>query len=327
MAQGLGLAGGYGAGAAADELQEVLKQRYLEGLQRTAQRERDRAYEQGLQQEAERRREWQVAQDRAMASDKSLADARAAQAARDRAAAEKDANRQTGLQRVIDDPNTPPALRNLLTLNSLGVANVGIHDTETPEAHAAHVRAENQTKSDEAFGEWKRRTDYTESVRDQRPLRPRNARLAPGQDDPGLPHGTQRYLVEIARKHPGDYQHAVAELSTYLQDPQTQRQHPGLSATRAMTALRQSYSGAGRPSDETDALVDAVLSGAGGGAPSNTPPSVNTMRPANVQGGDAQLRERARAAIRERLGRDPSDEEVSKVLANPKNRQLLSGGQ
>lgn len=265
MANGLGLAAGYGAGGASDALSDLLKQKFLEQAERQAQAERQRAFERQRTQDAEHTRQWNLTHERGLATDKSLADARAAEAARDRAEADKAARRQEGLQRFIDDPSTPPQLRTLLSLNALGVGNIGIHDVETPEAHADHTRAENQLKVDNEFTQWQRRADYTENQRRNRPTRIVGARLAPGQDDPALPFGTQRYLTNIRQKHP-TFDAALVELNTYLADPQTHRDHPSLSAQRAASALRQLYSGGGRPADpdgDVDAAVGEALEGVG----------------------------------------------------------------
>jgi hypothetical protein len=352
MADGLGLAGGFGAGAAANALQDVLREARIKQLQQQEARNRVQLFQRQLEQDAESTRRFNLTHQRAIDNDKSLALGREAEAARDRAAAEKEANRLKGLQALIDDPTTPAPLRNLLRLNALGVGNVGIHDVEGTDAHSAHVRAENALKSENAFDDWRRRADYTEQQRRNRPvLIARGARLAPGQDDPSLPHGAQRYLVEIARKHAGDYNAAVSELNSYLQHPQTRADHPGLSPTKALNALRLSFSGAGRPSsgddDETDIVdetireVKAARSGgtepvyrhpdgttraypAGPDAQPRPPrPPYASQRPQPQA--DVQLRARAREALRQRLGRDVTDEEVTKILESPKNRQLLGG--
>lgn len=265
MANGVGLAAGFGAGGASDALTDLLKQKYLEQVQRQAQAERQQAVERQDAQDAESTRRWNLTHERGLAADQSLADSRAAEAARDRAEADKAARRTEGLQRFIDDPSTPPHLRTLLSLNALGVGNVGIHDVETPEVHAAHVRADNQLNADSEFAQWQRRADYTEGQRRSRPVRAIGARVAPGQDDPGLPFGSQRYISAIRQKH-GTFEQALAELNAYLADPQTQRDHPGLSPQRATNALRQLYTGAGRPADPDDdveAAVGDALAGVG----------------------------------------------------------------
>lgn len=327
MGQGFGLS--FAAGGAADELQDILARRYAEQLQRQAAAERQRDFQRSQAQDAENTRRWNLTHDRQVASDKALADMRAAEAERDRAVAGKDAARQAGLQKLIDDPNTPPALRSLLQLNGLGVANVGIHDVEAPDAHAAHVRAENQLKADNGFADWQRRYDYqTAHPRPARIASAGGVRIRPGQDDPGLPFGTQRYLTEIRRKHQ-TFNDALGELSAYLQSPQTQSDHPGISPQRAANALRQLYTGAGNPNGGSGGsnplvqqAVQEAMQGLGGGQSGERA----TTGPAAAPAGDVQLRERARAALRQRLGREASDDEISRVLANPRNRQLLSGG-
>lgn len=333
MGQGLNLAGGLGAGAAGATLGDILRDARAEQIRREALKLQAQGLEQQLAQEAERARQFQLTHERGLAADKSLADYRAAEAARDRAVADQQTNRQRGIQAIIDDPATPAPVRGLLRMNALGVTNLNVHDVEGPEAHAAHTRAENQLKADTAFRDFQRRADYSEGLRRSRPATAAaNMRLRPGQDDPALPRGTQAYLVEIARKHPGNYEAAVAELSEYLQDPQTQADHPNLSPQKALAALKQSFTGVGRPL--AGGSSDPAVAGAVAGAmrqvvtDADAPPAGTPPRAAGGGGqvvDEAQLRARAQAALQQRLGRPPSDAEVSTVLANPKNRQLLGG--
>ncbi|HVL66764.1 MAG TPA: hypothetical protein VM364_05825 [Vicinamibacterales bacterium] len=254
---------------------------------------------------------------------KSLEDARAAEAARDRADAEARANRAQGIQRLLSEPSelsslTP--LQRVLLLNQHGVNNVSIHDLEQPEEHAAHVRAD----KDSAFADWQRRADYTEQQRRTRPPREITGRLV--KDDPAFPYGVQDYVVQLRAKHP-TFEAAAGELSRQM--PNLRQSHPNLSSEKALNALRQSFTGAGQ-GDGLSQFVQSAIQGssfAGGGRgenPSQTsPPAAVPEAPAPVD--DAQLRDAARAALRLRLKREPTDSEIGVVLKNEHNRRLLMG--
>jgi hypothetical protein len=136
------------------------------------------------------------------------------------------------------------------------------------------------------------------------------------QDDPSFPRGVQSYILQLRTKHPS-FESAAGELSRQLAT--LHASHPTLSPQKAVNALRQLFTGsAGGGSDEdvVSSAVEAAMSGVMGLEQPST---------SGTDQGEAQLRERARAAIQQRLGRDPSDEEITKVLANPNNRRKLMG--
>lgn len=280
--------------------------------------------------DAENTRRWEADHGLRVAGQKSLEDSRAAEAARDRAAAEKDANRRRGLDEIMSDPQrlaglTP--LQRLLTLQQYGVGNVGIHDVEDPEQHGAHTRVD----ADAKWSDRKRELDYAEQQRRSRPQVTGRFRLAPGADDPALPRGTQSYLASLRTKH-RSFEAAAQEFTGALQDELSK--HPGLQPVKAMNALRQMYTGSGGSSGSGNPAIDAVVNSAvagssfGGGRGSNSSQGAGGD-PSQGGGGapapDAQLQSAARAALRQRLGREATEAEVQTVLSNPKNRQLLGG--
>jgi hypothetical protein len=167
-----------------------------------------------------------------------------------------------------------------------------------------------------------------------------------GADDPLLPRGAQRYISAIATKHGGDFNAARAELSAYLNDPQTRADHPALSPVAAMEALKQAASApAGAKESSLDALIAQASANLGGGAPvaagprgaarGAVPGAVRIARvlppgSAAAAGGaapDAKLTERARQILQQG-GYAATPENIQKFLNNPANRQrLATGGQ
>jgi hypothetical protein len=301
---------GYGASVG---LEQVLARRFHEQLAKQQARQQ-------ADQAAESRRRFDLTYERQVEADKALAAMREAEAAKDRAAAEKDAQRRAGLQSMIDDPATPAGLRQLLQLQTLGVNNVGIHDLEPADAHAAHVQA----GQDAEFGDWKRRQDYQEHLIRARPERP-NARLR--MDDPSFPAGVQSHVATIRAQHP-TFESALAE---FVNSIDAHRQaHPNFQPQKAIDALRAGYSGGGRPAAGADGDLDGLVQGAvaeamrGGGGGRAGDPGVQSPG-GSVPEADGALQARAREAIRRQLGRDPTDAEVAKVLSSPENRRKLGG--
>jgi hypothetical protein len=310
MAEGLVLAGGFGAAAADDAIQRVLAQKRLEQIQQAA---LQRQLEQDARQQqldAENRRRFEMTWQRTQQQDAIAGVERA------REAAARDAG-QKFLRGVLVNPAIPEAARTLLQLGQHGLgSNLNVHALESPEAHSAHTGAER----DAEFTDWKRQQDYLEQQRRSRPVRTTAGNLRLLQDDPSFPRGVQAYMLQLRTKHPS-FESAAGELSRQLGS--LQATHPNLSPQKAVNALRQLFTGAGGAGSDEDAVSSAVqdaMSGVMAGGSSSS-------GPASPEQTEAHLRERARAAIRLRLGRDPSDEEITKVLANPNNRRKLMGAQ
>jgi hypothetical protein len=308
MAEGLGLAGGFGAAAADDAIQGVLAQKRLEQIQQAA---LQRQLEQDARQQqldVENRRRFDLTWQRTQQQDAIAGVERA------REAAARDAG-QKFLRGVLVNPAIPEAARTLLQLGQHGLgSNLNVHALESPEAHTAHTGAER----DAEFTDWTRQQDYLEQQRRSRPVRTTAGNLRLLQDDPSFPRGVQAYMLQLRTKHPS-FESAAGELTRQLAT--LHASHPTLSPQKAVNALRQLFTGSGGAAtgdDVVSSAVEAAMSGVlGGGDPSSGPAENDQM--------EAQLRERARAAIQQRLGRDPSDEEITKVLANPNNRRKLMG--
>jgi len=83
-------------------------------------------------------------------------------------------------------------------------------------------------------------------------------------DDPTIPRGVQDYLVQLRTKHP-TFEAAAGELSSLL--PKLRADHPSLSSTKALNALRQSFTGGGAADDNIDALAREAAQGVVTGAP------------------------------------------------------------
>lgn len=242
MGQGLGLGLSYGAAGAADELQDIIRRRTAEIMARQAQAERDREYQFRQQQESERNRQWALSHERGLASDKSLASYRDAEAFKDKAEADARKARSDALQKIVDDPNTPAPLRQLIRLNMHGVNNLGIHDVEGP-LHGQHVEEEDKRKRAAALDDFKVRQNYVATIRANRPR--------PGKffvDDPAKPRGAEHYIVSLATKHGGNFDAAARELEDYLQGSGREA-HPSMSPSWARETLRQAHA---RPGGETE---------------------------------------------------------------------------
>lgn len=291
---------------------------------------RERLLDRALRErEAETRRvESDRTYQRGVAMDKSLTDSREAEAARDRAAAEKDANRAKGLSELIANPAALAAMtpvQRLLTMNQYGVANVGIHDLEDPAQHTAHVDADAARKADADFGQHKRIRDY-----DNAHPSPVRGSLRTVADDPSLPLGSQRYIAEIAAKHGGDFDGARAELMAYLNDPRTVTDHPRLSPAKAIDALRRAASTPGgstvRPAGGGSVFSSSGAAAPGGGQPRIVVGGAVTGRggapPAPAGGGGIPpaVREQAAAVLRGALRRDVTEADLQKFFSSPTNR-------
>jgi hypothetical protein len=314
---GFGLS--YAAGAGADTLRDIIREKVADVYRR-------QAFEAQQQQRAEQARQWELQYQRQLAADKGLADSRAAEAERDRAAATATTAKADAVKQFISDPSLPPHVTKWLQGASLGYNQLTPHDYEDPAAHRAHLETENKAKRDAEFSEFKRRTDYTEGVRQNRP---RVGRLV--YDDPTLPNGVQKHLTEIRQRNP-DFNSALGELQNSW--AQHQQAHPNASPLKAVRALQQLYSGAGRPGandDDLDQIIDAAMPG-GGGAPgaglgANGPYGPGANVPNSNGQSEAQLQQRA-AAVLQQLGKDASPESVQRFLSNPQNRsRLIAGGQ
>lgn len=261
---GLGFGLSFGAGGGADALRQIEQDKLARlDMQNRAELTRQALLRQ-MTGDAEQRRQFDLSHDLAERNAKSLAEQRAAAASKAQADAERAAARTAGLERLVSDPtalqNLTPVQR-IVALGQLGVGNVGVHDLESPTEHGAHVKAD----KDSAFADWQRRQDYSNAHR------PSAGEASTGRaiarlrmDDPSLPRGVQDYLVQLRTKYPS-FDAAAGEFSGALDSLRSA--HPSLSSTKALTALRQQYSGGGNANtgdDELDALVSAVMNGAEG---------------------------------------------------------------
>ena len=333
----------FAAGAGADALRDVIRAKFTE-QQDAADRKRLREQDDRQQaMDVENTRRWNQNYTRQLEADKGLADSRAAEAARDRAAAEKDANRQKGLAQLMSDPAAWQAMnpvQRVVALQQHGVNNLPYHEgIETPEEHGKHVAGDAKRKADDAFEQYTRTRDYAVS----HPLRPVPvSRLGrPPQDDPSLPLGSQRYIAQIASKHGNDWNGARAELEAYINDPSTQRDHPNLSPLKAIEALKKiarGPSGSGDSDDELDSLITEATARMGrGAAPGAGPVPVARLVNGRLQGAqsvggstaavsDAQLAAQA-AQVLQGQGYAATPENIRKFLSIPGNRQRLSSAQ
>ena len=236
MGQGFGLS--YGAGAGADTLFDAIRQKRQEQLDNFARQQQQIENERAAQLDAEGRRRWQLDYDERAATNKSLADYRAAEAERDRAAAASGEQKQKIIGQLIADPSLPEATRKWLTGATQGFNQLAVHDYEGAGEHQAHLDIDDQRKRTAAFEDWKQRENYRETQRRNRPV---VGRLV--MDDPTLPLGVQSHLTQLRGRH-GDFNAALAEFQNSLEAHQ--RAHPRLSPVKAVNALRQMFTGAGR---------------------------------------------------------------------------------
>jgi hypothetical protein len=331
---GMGLGGGYAAGAGADMLQEVLREKFSRAARADDLRLRQEQFE-------EQRRMRELAQQQAAENSTFLNDQRAATAEKLRADAVAKAGHEQQVNQFLSDPSLSPAVRQWGRGAALGFNQLSVHDYESPEAHQSHLTADAQRKSDESFNLHQRERDYDNSH--PAPIRVRDLKF----DDPSLPLGSQRYLAEIARKHPNDLAGATAELSAYVNDPQTQAAHPRLSPVKAIEALHRLVGArSGNTGDDLDALVMEATNNLGGAQPASSGRSGGPAPVRIVNGrlvgarigsgstatsatpsiaGDAQLSERA-ARVLQQQGFATSPENLTKFLSDPRNRQLLATG-
>lgn len=320
---GASFAASQAAAAGADALKEIIAQKLREQQERRQQAE----FQARLQQQAEDNRFRQLNYDRQLEADKVMKDWRAAEAERDRAAAAASTARTDAMRGFVDDPTLPEATRKWLRGASLGFNQLGIHDYENPDFHRVqHVEAEDKRKRDAAFDDFKRRADYTATIRAKQP---QVGRLV--LDDPTLPIGVQSHLTQIRQRNP-DFNSALTEFQNSL--AQHQQVHPKLSPIKAVQALQRMYTGAGRAGadDDLDAVIDAAMTGDNGrgmqlrapGLEDNAPNGPQ-VRNSNGQS-EAQLQQAAAQVLRS-LGKDASPASVQRFLANPQNRRrLLTGG-
>jgi hypothetical protein len=270
----------FGAAAGADALMQVLARKFQEGEALRAQKNQDREY-------AMRDRDFELRgqiQARVDEDARALRTQREAQTNRINAQMDKAEARTSELDRLVSDPSSlakMAPLQRIVALGNLGIANVGVHDVESPEEHEGHRRGDR----DASFEDFKRKYDYENQ--NPRPLRIRGARVA-GADDPTMPRGSQAYAVEIARKHGGDYQAALAEASEYI-NGNGRRDHPNLSPQKFLAAVKAAIgrpTGAARPGGGGTAAPQ-VFGGGGGSAAAPQSRSVTVPSAAGGRGGPA----------------------------------------
>lgn len=253
---------GKGIADAVEEMEETRHRRQLDAHRMRMDVDRNNY---ARSQDEERRRQWEADHSLRASSQKSLEAGRTAEADKDRRAiadAERIQREQGEVFALMGTPEwaklTQP--QRVLRLKQVGLQNLPetfFHSgIETPDEHGAHVKADDAAK----FGDWQRRSDYTEQQRRSRPAR-LTGRIV-GADDPSLPLGSQRYALEIAQKHGDDFESAQAEAAAYLNDPQTQRDHPRLSPDKFMGAVRRGMS---RPTGRRDELFPPANTSQGGG--------------------------------------------------------------
>lgn len=256
-----------GSGAA-DGLQQVLQQKFLELQQRQRIREFNETMARQAQIDADNTR----FRDADLQLRRQAAERLAAQDKRETAdadAARAETTRIAGLRtRYQTDPNAFAGLnptQRRLALAEVGIHNLGQHDPilESPDDHAAHVKAD----AGAAWESRKRELDYLEQQRRSRPML--SGRLV--KDDPAFPIGVQTHLAQIRSRHP-DFESALTE---FVGSIDSHRQaHPAFQPEQAVNALRQFYSGGGAPPRTTRGapmvgadgrLVTTPSPGAGGG--------------------------------------------------------------
>jgi hypothetical protein len=316
-----------GAGTGADMLQEVLRNRYEQVFRNQQLQLQQNEFE-------EQRRMRELAQPQQAENAKYLNEQRAATAEKLRGEAAAKTARDQQIENFLSDPNLSPAVRQWGRGAALGFNQLSVHDYEAPEAHQAHIDADAERKTDEAFNLHTRQRDYDNAH--PAPVRIRGVK--PASDNPAFPLGSQRYVTQIATKHPNDLSAAEAELSAYLSDPQTQAIHPHLSPIQAFDALRRlvgTRSGGG--SSDLDAMIAQAMNG--GAVPTSAGQRGSVpVRVGNVPGvgarsargsspsvNDGQLAERAKAVLQQR-GFATSPENVERFLSDPRNRHLLEAG-
>lgn len=248
MGQGLGLALAYGAKAASDTLEDIIRQKRQDQADRQVLRERQEAKDFQRSQAAERSRQWEASHNRLIAGDKVAAGER-------EAAALARKQRTDLLARLTTEPDILKGLsprQRLALYAQAGVTNVNLHDVEEGPDHAAHVAAENQVKLDD----FKERQNITHGFRmtEQAARDARTGARADSQrvgrlrvDNPQQPAGAERYIVSLATKHGGKFDDAARELDAYLQGSGIEA-HPNMSASWAQDVLRKSFA---RPTGAT----------------------------------------------------------------------------
>jgi hypothetical protein len=311
-------------------LQEILRQKFTEQMDR-------RRFKQDQDRIDLDRQRVEEAQRQSAENAGFLNEQRAAAAAKLQADTEAAAARRRETDALLNDPSVPETTKRWMRGAAVGWNQLTPHDYEDPTAHQSHLEAEAQRKADEAFRQHMRTRDY-DVAHPLRPIPVKGLRVA--QDDPSLPLGSQRYIAQIAAKHGNDYNAARAELDAYLNDPQTQRDHPRLSPLKALDALKRIASvpgGAGGSGDELDGLISeafAARAAGGRGAAPGAPARIVNGRLVGAQPAgrsapqalDAQLAAQA-AQVLQSSGYAPTPENIQKFLGNPANRQRLTGGQ
>lgn len=315
------------AGGGADALQEILRRRFEE-------QQSMRDYNLRKQDMELRRQTQQDNLTRQAENDKYLREERQAQTEARNAAVARQTERDNYLAGLAKDPtafNAMTPAQRIVGLARYGVNNLSVHDLETPQEHGAHLKTDQDVK----FSEWQRQHDYTVAHPLRQPADPVATFLARQEaratmDDPALPRGVQDYIAQISARNP-DFTSGRAEFVNAI--PSLRRDHPNLSAERAIDALHKAYGTVrnGAAGSPDDALVANVLGGASGGAAAQRPVRIVSANgqpvrqgPGAIQGAD-RMRDAARSVIKQKLGRDASDEDVDRFLASPRNRQLLGG--
>ena len=328
---GMGTGSAFAAGAGADALRDVLKQKFEEQMDRQRFKQDQERIDLDRQRIAEAQR---------LATDNAgyLNEQRSAAAAKLQAETDAAAATRRETDALLNDPTVPESTRRWMRGASVGWNQLTPHDYEDPTAHQTHVDGDAKRKADDAFAQYTRTRDYAVA----HPLRPVpvSSLGRPPKDDPSLPLGSQRYIAQIASKHGNDWNGARAELEAYISDPQTQRDHPNLSPLKAIEALKKiarGPAGAGDSDDELDSLITEATARMGrGAAPGAGPVPVARLVNGRLQGAqsvggstaqvsEAQLASQA-AQVLQGQGYAATPENIRKFLSIPANRQRLASG-
>lgn len=148
------------------------------------------------------------------------------------------AQERTRLMAIANDPNTSASVRQYIQLTDAMPGNGSLPATlfQSDEQPVYQVGPDGTPRKTGTVPRGAR-------VVNAPPVRIRGARVV-GADDPTLPRGSQAYALEIAAKHGGDWDAALAEATAYINDPQTRRDHPTLSPQKFLGAVK---AGVGRP--------------------------------------------------------------------------------
>lgn len=143
-------------------------------------------------------------------------------------AAQQQAQQQRAeLQRVIEDPDTPGQVRQYLKVAGASPNKGSLPSSlfQSPDQPVYQLGAD---------GVLRQAGTVPRGARVTNAPRPTTARLA-GADNPQIPRGAQQFAIDIANKHGGDYNAALAEANQYLS---TQQDHPSLSPQKFIAAVQ-----------------------------------------------------------------------------------------